>query len=82
MDPQTLAFLKRISKTLLIFFLWLSLTCIFAIKGDNAFIQQKISTGNILFYVWLFCSLAMLFVIFKKMWGKNILAKQGDKYTE
>ena len=68
MEPEMVAFLKRIGKSLTIAFCWLAITATAAIKGDNAFIQEHVTIGNILFYLWLIISIIILAVIFKKMW--------------
>lgn len=62
------AFLRRIGKSLTIAFCWLAITATAAIKGDNAFIGDHLTIGNVLFYLWLIISIIILFVIAKKMW--------------
>jgi hypothetical protein len=68
MEPEMVAFLKRIGKSLTIAFCWLAITATAAIKGDNAFISDHITPGNILFYLWLIISITILAIIFKKLW--------------
>ncbi len=64
------AFLKRIGLTLFIALLWLAINATAAIKGDNAFIGDHITIGNVLFYLWFVISLVILLWIFKRMWYK------------
>ncbi len=64
------AFLKRIGLTLFIALLWLAINATAAIKGDNAFIGDHITIGNVLFYLWFVISLIILLWIFKRMWYK------------
>ncbi len=64
------AFLKRISLTLFIAVIWLAINATAAIKGDNAFIGDHITLGNILFYTWFVISLVILLMIYKRMWYK------------
>ena len=64
------AFLKRISLTIFLALLWLAINATAAIKGDNAFIGDHITIGNVLFYVWFVISLVILLWIFKRMWYK------------
>jgi hypothetical protein len=71
MEPEAAAFLRKVAKSLTIGFLWLASNAIFAIKGDNAFIEGKIRLGNILFYCWFAISIAALIFIYKKMWSGN-----------
>ncbi|GEO12015.1 hypothetical protein [Segetibacter aerophilus] len=68
MEPEMVAFLRRIGKSLTIAFCWLAITATAAIKGDNAFIGDHINLGNILFYVWLVISIIILIIIYKRMW--------------
>ncbi len=70
MEPEMVAFLKRISLTILIALLWLAINATAAIKGDNAFIGEHITIGNVLFYVWFVISLVILLWIYKRMWLK------------
>ncbi len=69
MEPEAAAFLRRIVKSLTIAFVWLALTCVFAIKGDNAFVNGSVRLGNVLFYLWFVASIVALVFIYKKLWG-------------
>ncbi len=64
------AFLKRIGLTIFLALLWLAINATAAIKGDNAFIGDHITIGNVLFYLWFVISLIILLWIFKRMWYK------------
>jgi hypothetical protein len=68
MEPEMVAFLKRVGKSVTIAFCWLAITATAAIKGDNAFVGDHLTLGNIFFYVWLPVSIILLVVIYKKMW--------------
>jgi uncharacterized PurR-regulated membrane protein YhhQ (DUF165 family) len=70
MDPEMAAFFRRIGYTILIALIWLAINATAAIKGDNAFIGDHITLGNIIFYVWFIISVILLIVIYKKMWYK------------
>lgn len=70
MEPETVAFLKRVGMSIFIALVWLGLTATIAIKGDNAFIGEHITAGNILFYAWFVISLIVLLKIYSKMWFK------------
>lgn len=76
MDPEAAAFLRLIAKTLLVGFVWLALTCVFAIKGDNAFVKDAVKMGNVLFYAWLVGSIVLLVWVYKKMWSKKLSSSQ------
>jgi hypothetical protein len=70
MEPEMVAFLKRIGLTIFLALLWLAINATAAIKGDNAFIGDHITIGNVLFYLWFVISLIILLWIFKRMWYK------------
>ncbi len=69
MEPEAAAFLKRVANSLVIGFIWLAVNATAAIKGDNAFIGDHISIGNIVFYIWFILSLVILIILYKKIWG-------------
>lgn len=68
MEPEAALFLKRVAKSVFIGFVWLAITSILAIKGNNAFVENKISVGNVIFYTWFVASIFILIRIFRKMW--------------
>ena len=70
MEPEMVAFLKRIGLTIFIALVWLAINATAAIKGDNAFIGDHITVANILFYLWFVISLVILLWIYKRMWFK------------
>lgn len=76
MEPEAAAFLKRVGKSLTIGFLWLAINATAAIKGDNAFIGDHITLGNVLFYIWFIISIIILVILYRKMWANN------EKVTE
>lgn len=72
MEPEMVAFLRRVGKSLGIAFCWLVINATAAIKGDNAFIGEHLTVGNVLFYIWFIISVILLLWIYKKMWfGKE-----------
>ncbi|WP_018615102.1 hypothetical protein [Segetibacter koreensis] len=71
MEPEAAAFLKRVANSLVIAFIWLAVNATAAIKGDNAFIGEQITIGNILFYVWFIISVVILIILYKKIWRIN-----------
>ena len=72
MEPEAAAFLRRVGNTLTISFIWLAVNATAAIKGDNAFIGDHITIGNILFYIWFVVSIILLVIIFKKIWAAKL----------
>jgi hypothetical protein len=78
MEPEAALFLRRVGKSLTLGFLWLAINAIFAIKGDNAFIEGKLRLGNVLFYTWFIISIIVLVRIFRKMWSRETIDKQVE----
>lgn len=68
MEPEAAAFLRRVGNSLAIGFIWLAINTTAAIKGDNAFIGDHITVGNILFYLWFVISIVILIRLYKKIW--------------
>ena len=68
MEPEAALFLKRVAKSVFIGFVWLAITSVIAVKGDNAFFEKNISLGNVVFYTWFVVSIFFLIKIFRRMW--------------
>ena len=81
MEPEAAAFLKRVGKSMSLAFLWLALTCVFAIKGDNAFVTGSIRLGNVLFYLYFFASILALVFFIRKMWSDESIEKERQRYN-
>jgi hypothetical protein len=71
MEPEAAAFLRRVAKSIFIGFTWLAVNAIAAIKGDHAFIDDHITVGNIMFYIWFIISLGILIIFYKKIWAQR-----------
>lgn len=71
MEPEALAFLKRVAKSILLALVWLSINAVAAIWGDNAFVDGPIKFSNILFYTWFVISVFLLVYILKRMWQQQ-----------
>ncbi|HKG69481.1 MAG TPA: hypothetical protein VKA92_11480 [Segetibacter sp.] len=71
MEPEAAAFLRRVGNSLAIGFIWLAVNATAAIKGDNAFIGDQITIGNILFYIWFVISIVILVILYKKIWREK-----------
>lgn len=72
MEPEAAAFLRRVANSLAIGFIWLAANATAAIKGDNAFIGDHITIGNVLFYIWFVISIIVLVIILKKIWAAKL----------
>ena len=70
MEPEVAAFLKRISTSIFVGILWMVINSTFGIMYDFAFVHDKITLGNILFYIWLVVSLPLLLWFYIRLWKK------------
>ena len=68
METDVAAFLRKVAKSIFIGFCWLAINAIAAIKGDNAFVGERVKAGNIIFYIWFVISIVILIIIYRKMW--------------
>ena len=68
MEPEMVAFLKRIANSIFIALAWLAINATVAIKGDNAYVGDHITLANVLCYSWFVISIVLLVMIYKKMW--------------
>lgn len=68
MEPETRAFLQRIAFTIFGLILWMSINSTIGIMYNYAFVEEKITIGNILFYIWLIASLILLIWFYIKLW--------------
>ncbi len=68
MEPKIVAYLKRIIKTLVIGLVWMAINVRFGIMSNYAFIEDKISTGHIVYYIWFFISSSFIGYYIYKIW--------------
>ena len=68
MEPETVAFLKNVAKSILIALSWLVINAVAALKGDNAFIGDHLRVSNVLFYIWFPISIFLLIYLLKRLW--------------
>ena len=71
MEPEVVAFLKRVALSIFLLFSWLAVTVVIGLKFNLAFINNAVSAGNILFYVWMIASLISLLLYLIKIWKKT-----------
>ncbi|MBS1626778.1 MAG: hypothetical protein JSR09_04705 [Bacteroidetes bacterium] len=70
MDPKITAYFICIVRSLSVVFLCLILDSTFGIMYNYAFIQNKISLGNVLFYIWFLLSTVLCIWYMIRLWGK------------
>ena len=72
MEPGVRQYLIRILNTLSIGLLWMAVNMTAGIMYDLAFIHEKVTAGNIIFYIWFLISLAAFLLWVIKTWSKPI----------
>lgn len=72
MEPEVRAFLARISQTIGVVVLWMFINSTIGIKFGWAFFDDHVTTGNIIFYLWLAVSLGLMIWLLVRLWkGKG-----------
>lgn len=72
MEPEVRAFLQRVMLSGFTGFMWLALNSTFGIMFNFAFVYDKISLGNIIFYIWFVASTVIMLWLIIKLWKKPI----------
>jgi tellurite resistance protein TehA-like permease len=70
-EPEVQDFLKKIVWSVFLGLLWLMLNMTMGIYFGLLFIEDGISLGNIIFYLFLLSSLAALIWFYYKTWKKK-----------
>ena len=78
MEVKIIEYLKRILKTIFIGLLWMAVNTKIGIMNNYAFYENKIQTGNILFYIFFIVTLVLLLIFFYKLWNKDINFNEDD----
>ena len=68
MEPEVREFLARISQTIGIVVLWMSINSTVGIMFDLAFIHDHITVGNIVFYIWFLASIGLMVWVLMRLW--------------
>lgn len=72
MEPEITEFLLRVAKTVFMGLLWMVVNSTIGIMFDLAFIHEKISLLNIIFYVWFVITLGLLVWYYVRLWKKPL----------
>ena len=72
MEPEVRAFLIRVAQTIFVGLLWMAINSTLGIMYDFAFIHDKLSLTNILFYIWFVTSLGLLLWFYIHLWKKSL----------
>lgn len=68
MEPEVVAFLKRVALCIFLAFCWLAINVIIGVKLDLAVVENHITIGNVLYYIWFLASLVLLLLFFIRLW--------------
>ena len=68
MEPEVVAFLKRVALSIFIAFCWLVINTIVGVKFDLAVVEDHVTIGNVLYYIWLIGSLIFMLLFFLRLW--------------
>ena len=71
LEPEVKDFLKRIVWSVFLGLLWLMLNTTFGIYFNLLFVEDKISFGNIIYYLFFLLSLVGLIWFYYKTWSKK-----------
>ena len=72
MEPGVREYLLRIVNTLSVGILWMAINSTAGLMYDLAFVHEKITVGNILFYSWFVISLSLFLWWIIRLWSKPI----------
>ena len=72
MEPGVREYLLRIVNTLSVGILWMAINSTAGLMYDLAFVHEKITVGNILFYSWFVISLILFLWWVIHLWSKPI----------
>ncbi len=72
MEPGIKEFFKRLSASIGLFIIWMTVNMVTGIKYGCAFFEDKIRWGNFVFYTWILVSFTALIFINIKIWKKPI----------
>lgn len=70
-EPEVVAFLKKIALSIFISFCWLALNVTVGLRFNLAFVNGSVSLGNILFYIWMTGSFIAMLIFFIRMWKQT-----------
>ena len=68
MEPEVVAFLKRVALCIFITFSWLAITVTVGLKFELAFVADHVTVGNVIFYVWMSASFVAMVLYFIHIW--------------
>ena len=76
MEPGVKQYLTRILNTMSLGLVWMIVNSTLGIMYDYAFIHDRMSMGNILFYIWFVLSLVVFLWWVIRVWSKPIVFEE------
>jgi len=76
MEPGVKQYLTRILNTMSLGLVWMIVNSTLGIMYDYAFIHDRMSMGNILFYIWFVLSLVVFLWWVIRVWSKPIIFEE------
>jgi len=76
MEPGVKQYLTRILNTMSLGLVWMIANSTLGIMYDYAFIHDRVSLGNILFYTWFVLSLVVFLWWVIRVWSKPIVFEE------
>ncbi|MER3498255.1 MAG: hypothetical protein C4308_06240 [Chitinophagaceae bacterium] len=70
-EPEVKKYLRKILYSIFYGLLWMSLNVLTGLFWEFAIINGRISTANILFYLFFLLSLAALLYYYYRVWNEN-----------
>jgi hypothetical protein len=74
-EPEVKDFLKRILQTVSMGMLFLIVHMTFGLYLNWGFYEEKISIGNVVYYIFLILSLIGLLLYYNKLWKSRLMNK-------
>jgi hypothetical protein len=72
MEPEVRAFLIRVAQSIFVGLAWMAINSTLGIMYDYAFIHDRLSLANILFYIWFVASIGLLLWFYIHLWKKPL----------
>ena len=72
MEPGIKEFFKRLSASIGLCILWMTVNLVIGVKYGYAFFEDKIHWSNIVYYIWVVASFIALIFLYFKIWEKPI----------
>ena len=72
MEPGIKEFFKRLTLSIGLCIVWMTINLTIGVKLGYSFFEDKIHFGNVAFYIWLVVSFTGVIFLYIKIWKKPI----------